>query len=441
MGQKYQVDNLTSRFIKSLLWDTYIPTVGIWKPGKALIKGLTYITDDKYIVRAQKSFDLYTDKDVQIVWKRVEKSELISKINSHNKSYFKIIEPYIEGKFYPGITSNLKSNSSLYDSDTHYMLGQYLRMLRDLHNLDLMPYYNCFDGTTSDKIRINRITKENDGQEISIDELITNNNLDDGFISYIVPIKFNNDYTIYYNSEVPFRIKPVYYDGINIFPLYKTSNNDEIQSTLVRRCSTLQPYVFNSIDFKTPFISTENARCIEDYLCLLIQVPNYKLSNLVVLEGNYKGTNINNYNNINSVSKILYGDSNDVLKLSQEDTNSILKQYSSLTYKNIGVNYAFSDRLLEYLLLSPIINKDKIKNNIWRIQRYLTSNKAIKEFGNKYPYEYKKDIWDNLLRLYIYNLVIRDKKNPLYLDINGFVDKDSEFIIDRGKESGGNLDV
>ena len=45
------------------------------------------------------------------------------------------------------------------------------------------------------------------------------------------------------------------------------------------------------------------------------------------------------------------------------------------------------------------------------------------------------------MRLYIYNLVIKDSKNPLFLDINGFVDKDSEFVIDRGKENGGNLDV
>ena len=266
------------------------------------------------------------------------------------------------------------------------MLGQYLRMLRDLHNLDLMPYYNCFDGTTSNMIRIN--------QENNRDILTLSNNIDDGLITYIVPIKYNREYSLYYNSNVPFKVKPVYYDGITLAPLKNISNNTEIQSSLVRYCSFNSPYIVNSIDRLAQYDVTDNpdAKLIEDYLCLLIQVPKNKLSNLIVLEGNYKDVSINNLNNINHLSSILYGDRDDVLKLSDEDINNILKPYSSLLYNNTGVNYAFSDRLIEYLLLSPIIAKDKIRDNIKRIQEYLTSNKAEKEFGKIYPYEYKKDI-------------------------------------------------
>ena len=497
MSQKYQVDNLTSRFIKSLLYDTYIPTVDIWRPGKPLIKGMTYITNDKYIVVAKKDFTptikieneehnyntniQLNNKNIikviefkvdDIIWPQYEyfgnlmfenfkvNNKLgivydiqitpstgpypkiyvtytvpnISPQSALNEEYFQIIEPYIEGKFYPGITSNFKSNSSLYDSDTHYMLGQYLRMLRDLYDLDLMPYYNCFDGTTSDKIRIELNN--------NIESLIKNNEIDDGLISYIVPIKFNKQYSIYYNSNVPFRVKPIYYDGITLSSLKDISNNTEIKSTLIKYCSLTSPYILSPIERLAQYDMSGNnsSKLIEDYLCLLIQVPKNN-SPLIVLEGNYKNININNKDNINYLPEVLYGDKDDILQLTEEEINNILKPYSSLLYKPTDMSYAFNDRLVEYLLLSPIINKDKVRDNIRRIQEYLTSEKAKKEFGHIYPYTYKKDIWDNLMRLYIYNLVIKDKKNPLYLDINGFVDKDSEFIIDRGKQDGGSLNV
>lgn len=57
--------------------------------------------------------------------------------------FFEVLEPYVEGEEYFGITSNYNSNTSSYDAETHEYLGNYLRMYRDLHNIDLMSYYNC----------------------------------------------------------------------------------------------------------------------------------------------------------------------------------------------------------------------------------------------------------------------------------------------------------
>jgi len=37
------------------------------------------------------------------------------------------------------------SKSSYYDSDTHYRLGRYLRYIRDVYNINLMPFYNCYN--------------------------------------------------------------------------------------------------------------------------------------------------------------------------------------------------------------------------------------------------------------------------------------------------------
>ena len=408
MPQKYYVDNLISRFIKCLLWDTYIPTVDIWKPGKSIIKGFTYVTNDGYIVKAKQD------------WKPVNGLE--GPKSALNDKFFKVISNYIEGAFYRGITSNFESNSALYDSDTHYMLGQYLRSIRDLHNLDLMPYYNCFSGIASNKIRIlndSSVTLEN-----------TNN---DGLVSYIVPIKMNKDYSIYYESDVPYKILPVYYDGISVTLI------NSVKYTKVSRSSLRDPYIFNfSASGDEDIFQSTTSRLLEDYLVLLVQVPKNKYSNLVVLEGNYKDVKINLNNtpgnpSINKLSpmKLLEPDSKEL----EEGMNNLLKPLSSLTL-NIGdTNYAFSDRLIEYLLYSPIINKDRVRYNIERIQRYLSSNKAKEEFRTKYELPYIKDVWDNNLRYYIYNLVTQSIDTPLYKDINGFVDKDTEFIIDKARVS------
>lgn len=425
MAQKYYVDNLISKFIKCLLWDTYIPTVDIWKPGKSLVKGFTYITYDKYIVVAKKDYPSSNPLDKE------PKSAL-------DQSYFTIIDKYIEGKFYKGLTTNFESNSALYDPDTHYMLGQYLRSIRDLHDLDLMPYYNCYSGISSDKLRINKIiTKDTtiqDKYNISYN-LVTDNTVNDGLVSYIVPIKMNQDYTIYYNTSIPFQILPIYYDNISA---QEITNQKAI---VVNGCSVLKPfkYKFDAKGNNDVFQDTR-ARLVEDYLCLLIQVPKNTDSNLVVLEGDYTNVklNLNNTNNEASgykLPKVFLGDIDNI------DLNTILKPFPSLVLLQGDTNFAFSDRLIEYLLYNPIINNDRIKSNISRIQKYLSSNKAQEELGSKYTRTFIKDIWDNNLRYYIYNLVTQNNKTRLFKDINGFVDKDTEFIIDKAKIKEGDWNV
>lgn len=145
-------------------------------------------------------------------------------------------------------------------------------MIRDLDGINLMPYYNCWDGTYSDKIRIN--------YEIDTFKIIQNNTLNDGLKVLIVPIKFDTKYTIYLDNNMPTLISPVYYDGINIIP------NTELakQSALVNRIAKNNPYVLDPIS--TSFISDLNDTK-EDYLNLLIQLPEADSSAIVVLEGDY----------------------------------------------------------------------------------------------------------------------------------------------------------
>ena len=57
MYQKFNSDNIVTKFIKNILNSTNIPIVNVWKPGKPLIKDLFYITD-KYIIKAIKNDDV-----------------------------------------------------------------------------------------------------------------------------------------------------------------------------------------------------------------------------------------------------------------------------------------------------------------------------------------------------------------------------------------------
>ncbi len=414
MAQEFYIDNLISRFVKCLLWDTYIPTVQIWKPGKRLIKGMTYITQNKHIVVANKDCDETTSKTLE---------------NDLSSEYFKIIDNYIEGNFYKGISSNFESNSSLYDPSTHYALGQYLRYIRDMHNLDLLPYYNCYSGISSDKIRIDKNTNK-----------INNyNNIDDGLVSYIVPIKFNQEYTIYYNSDTPFYITPIYYDGISARNV-EDNNGSIMSNTRISRCSFDNPYKFEGVLFNGDALIQEKANqlILTDYLALLIEVPKKKFANLLVLEGNYKNVKLNHNNlssepSLNKLPQVFMGQQTKTNKLDDTELNEIFKPYSSLINNISTTSYAFSDRLVEYLLYAPVIKNDRIRFNIKRVQEDAQAD------GNKEIYV--PDIWSNELRYFIYNYVTQHSKTPLYRDINGYVDKDTEFLIDNKSVSEENWDV
>ena len=402
MAQEFYVDNLTSRFIKCLLWDTYIPIVQVWKPNGDLIKGMTYVTQNKHIVVAQDDYTWTSNNPLE---------------NDLDSKYFKIIDNYIEGKFYRGITSNFESNSALYDPSTHYALGQYLRYIRDMHNLDLMPFYNCFSGISSDKIRINS------------DGTINNyNKIDDGLISYIVPIKFNQEYTIYYNSDVPFYITPIYYDSI-LATNAKNLNGTIMDKTKISRCSFDNPYKFNGVTFNGNDLAqmTTNQLLLTDYFALLVQVPKKKFANLLVLEGDYTKVKLNHNNqddmaSINKLPQVFIGEQIGEHILSDIELDDIFKPYSSLINNISSSAYAFSDRLIEYLLYSPIVKNDRIRFNIKRVQEDAEAD------GNKEIYV--PDIWSTQLRYFLYDYVTQHSKTPLYKDINGYVDKDTEFLID-----------
>lgn len=423
MYQKFNTNNMISKFIKDLLKDTYIPTVPIWNDNDPLVKDMIYVTKE-YIVKAKKNYNPSTSNNISVF----------------NNEYFKIICPYIFGQFYQGVTSNFKSSSSMYDSYTHKALGDYLRMIRDLKSINLMQYYNCWNNWHSDKLRIASYKNPDStaastiaNHPITAVTINANNTIKDGLRCILVPIKFNQKYTIYINSSYPIIVTPIYYTGQTIISpsnIPSFIGNGEI----INQCSFNNPYIYNSpvIENLSGTPSLVGNRFLEKYLTLLIQLPDNNDSNIVVLEGDYSENRfINDKYHTNSIKKVFYGINAD--KLNNLELDNICTSIPGLSRNISNQTYAFSDRLLEYLLLNVIDINDEISENISRIQQYISSYKSLKTNKKQYSQAYIKGVWNNNMRVFIHDMVTTnvDRKS---IDINGYVDKDSEELILGGKE-------
>lgn len=343
----------------------------------------------------------------------------------YSKKYFTILEPYVEGKFYSGLTSIYKSNTSVYDSETHYYLGQYLRLVRDIHNIDLMQYYNCWDGSLSNKLRIKK-----DNEKYYIDE---DNEIQDGKKVLLVPVKFNQQYTIYANCSGEVKITYAYWDGTRIINNID-SGKENVPTPLIKHNLTyinplvIDKYTKSGDDFT---ILSPAGVLLEDYLVMIIEMPKSSISSVVVLEGNYSDNKLILNNNSIDLVKVNFGKPS--YELTNDEYNLSFKSPSSLTTNIANDVYAFNDRLIEYLTWNTITPQDNINENIVRVQNYITTDNFLKQNGVRYNKNQIEGTYDRDLRTFIYNTTYNNIKNKYYIDINGFVDKDAEEVILRGK--------
>ena len=394
MFQRFNENTMLTKFIKNLIATTYVPMVKIWHKGDFVSKNSTYIAG-QYIVRAIASG--------------------VDAKDATDSDYFDILEPYVKGKFYRGITSNYVSNTSIYDANTHYYLGQYLRMIRDLDDINLMQYYNCWDGTYSDNIRI-----------MGDSTVIQDNDKKDGLKVLIVPIKFGAEYTLYLNNNMPTEICAIYYDGINIL-----SNMTLVNSTYrnVNRISKNSPLLISSVELADAGIDSEDV-LREEYLHLLIQLPESNSSSIVILEGNYLDNKVLMNNKL---PKVYYGNEVPVDAWTAADLDNYCKSGIGLVNSVTEQNYAFSNRLIEYLLLNVIDKTESISDNIKRMQKYASTYKCEELNGFKLNnYNQLPGIWNNDLRKFSFDLVTNYQVATTF-DVNGYIDKDTEAIILRGK--------
>lgn len=123
MYQKFFTKTIESKFIKNLLKNTPLPIYKVIRDNDYIIEGNIYIYKER-IIKATKS--------------GIIKSGM-----------YKILSFYNFGEDYLNYTERFVSRYSYYDSDTHEFLGKYLRCLRGIYGLDLMPLYNCYSGRIS----------------------------------------------------------------------------------------------------------------------------------------------------------------------------------------------------------------------------------------------------------------------------------------------------
>ena len=129
--QEFNKVTTTSNFIKQLLNDTYLPVIRTVLPGDFIIANRLYILRCS-IIRCNSSGYLlpYDDADLTPV------------------AQFTTVGEYTFGEKNDKLCTNFQSSSEGYDSLTHEGLGRYLRSLRDMYGLNLMPLYNCFSNNT-----------------------------------------------------------------------------------------------------------------------------------------------------------------------------------------------------------------------------------------------------------------------------------------------------
>lgn len=325
--------------------------------------------------------------------------------------------------------------SNVYDSYTHEYLGDYLRFLRDYHDIDLMSLYNCFSNTICNRIYLNT-------------EKAIFDSSDNGYKIYILPVKFFKEYTIALSCGFPVDICCCFYDKY----LDERSVQSKISKLTYVRYSSLDfnsPVVFNKLladNIKTGGTNSDVSDWVknENNLKLLIKIPAACDTSIVVLEGNYEGFNEAVYTKkdetwVSLENKFITNYETTVIG-EDENNPGHNKKYSypevsdrdftpytrlQLLELNTGISYPFADRLIEYLLGNAITPLDEISDDITRVQKTMEINKI--------DYEHE-GAWENKIRNIIYDYMNSDHPdysitkivNYANRDCLGYVDKDAE---------------
>lgn len=377
-----------------------------------------YLSGNTYYVIAEGS----TISDSTIWQYRLVYNDYPGYLNDEIASYH-VLSSYIPEVYYRLYTQRYLSAYDYYDSETHKELGRLLRFYRSVYQLDLLSFYNCWDGSYLDGFIVS-----NDELEESV---VTSNKL------IKVPIKFNKKYTIAIDCNSEVKIIPALIklnDKLTV--KLGVGNNVDLCHVVATKCLGVSRY--NQLSFINPVVieipneSSDNLNTIEgsvvnssvtvseflqryeNDLYLIIQVPASNDSSIVVLEGDYTATKTTNIFNMSYLRC-----------LSFDQFNNYLLSDLSLLMLNDKISYPFADRLIEYLLDNVITNRDEIGDDILRVR---------KQLGESVIYDVDSVAWDEYLRKTVYDLYMNTSATSK-LDISGFVDKDVEEFVNRYRRS------
>ena len=363
--------------------------------------------------------------------------------NKENNSYaWKVItDPYLYNIFVPNETKNYVIKNNIYDYYTHEYLGEYLRFIRDFHNVDLMPLYNCF----SDHI-CNNIELTFDAGTVA-KKSITFSGSNPEYKIYMLPVKLFQKYTIAIDCQQEYElccgIYGKYLDTREIFNQIPGKTYKKVigqfSKPILYDLAELLPNKLPSKDITgTPEEKEEQKKKQEAQqkqwdetmawlaknegdLKLFIKLPASNNSSIAVLEGDYRSWNDSYGVGVNKTQN------KTVLNFEASDeclSNNNLKLITPLQLLkfNTGKSYPFADRLVEYLLGNVITPLDEIADNIKRVQTIALKNGQINKADG---------IWTDKLQKILYNFMnseelIQGNKKETNHDILGYADKDVE---------------
>lgn len=217
----------TSNLIKNLLNNTYLPLIKTVREGDYIVVNRLYIYKCNVIKCTESGYIAS------------ESSRVYNKIT--DVARFDYISEYTFGDKNNKLCTKFLSNNAGYDYVTHERLGNYLRCLRDMYGLNLMPLYNCFSANVfpGHYISNDRVTKtlENHGTKI-----------------YKVPIRFNKDYTICMDNYGSTRFAPAFIKYDNLLKVNNTSfgNKTDVTNKYIRLRDFMNIQTESDLRFKNP---------------------------------------------------------------------------------------------------------------------------------------------------------------------------------------------
>jgi hypothetical protein len=326
-------------------------------------------------------------------------TDKLLKYNGRRLAQYDIVELYEEGSTVPGVTEDFMSTRGYYDSDTHMKLGDYLRLLRSMYDIDLMSLYNCYCNLYVDNI------------DLSSEKLMEGRN--HKYKITLVPVKFNRTYTVAMNTDFPVFMKPVLYDG----KLIRNADGDFVYNNKYTSIKKINHATFSQ-PFNVTISNTDSeAQALERNLYLAIQIPTSVLTPIVVLEGEFSNYNSEQFYDVGMFNWSIEPYVNSVL-VSKASLLNTPKESSQLDNSP-----TFSDRLVEYLVRHTIDNRETLSENIIRV---------TDAFGHQVGYE---GSWSTELRGKIFSAYMKlqhIKEEFCYEDILGYIDKDVEDALNKG---------
>lgn len=403
MFQKFNQDTLGSSFIKSLLAQTPIPLFDAAVDGDQIVEGCYYVYK-KFIIRCVLSGLL-----------RLSKSEILYVSDTVYPTEFLFAGYGVQtAKFYvvgcvdtydPKCFSTYVSSTNYYDSETHYHLGRYLRYLRTTTGLNLMPYYNCYTSQMLSDVELYRPNaEENITQRVKIDRTSKQR-----YKLIAVPILFGKTYTIAIDCSTEVFMRACLYDKSGF--ITESTDTSFLTPSMIAALGN-SGVIHSCCRFDSPVtfkIETADRSFmqLEKNLYLLIQLPATNTSSIVVLEDyvDTKGVRCNE-NSVREPSLV----------------------NPSLLRGNTDESYAFSDRLIEYLLGNVIHRDDVINENIAKIQTSLASTNT--SYYRAFLLDkLRKGVWDENIPRLVSILVEEYAKDNIVFDQDGNVNKDVESIL------------